>query len=170
MQDLIHCRLEQPRTGHEVYGELHQLPSGQREVPFDNYFTGPREDVLRENVLKHDELLVNVTVPQPAANTRMAFFKLKDRQVYDFALCSVAAVFTEENGVWKDGRIVLGGVSPVPYRAKVVEEALAGKNIKQAAKDAAGRIRTVARPMSLNGYKVDIAVGLIERVLTSALV
>ena len=145
-------------------------PSGQREVPFDNYFTGPREDVLRENVLKHDELLVNVTVPQPAANTRMAFFKLKDRQVYDFALCSVAAVFTEENGVWKEGRIVLGGVSPVPYRAKVVEDALVGKNIKQAAKDAAGRIRTVARPMSLNGYKVDIAVGLIERVLTSALV
>ena len=145
-------------------------PSGQREVPFDNYFTGPREDVLRENVLKHDELLVNVTVPQPAANTRMAFFKLKDRQVYDFALCSVAAVFTEENGVWKEGRIVLGGVSPVPYRAKVVEEALVGKNIKQAAKDAAGRIRTVARPMSLNGYKVDIAVGLIERVLTSTLV
>lgn len=144
-------------------------PSGTRTVPFDNYFIGPREDVLRENVLKSDELLVNVTIPQLAPNTKTAWFKLKDRQVYDFALVSVAAVVTQENGVWKDGRIVLGGVSPVPYRAKVVEQALAGKDIKENIKTAAATIKTVARPMSLNAYKVDIAIGLIERVVMSTL-
>lgn len=144
-------------------------PSGTRTVPFDNYFIGPREDVLRENVLKSDELLVNVTIPQLAPNTKTAWFKLKDRQVYDFALVSVAAVVTQENGVWKDGRIVLGGVAPVPYRAKVVEQALAGKDIKENIKTAAATIKTVARPMSLNAYKVDIAIGLIERVVMSTL-
>ena len=144
-------------------------PAGQRSVAFDNYFAGPREDVLRENVLKANELLVNVTVPALAPNTKTAWFKLKDRQVYDFAVVSVAAVVTQENGVWKDGRIVLGGVSPVPYRAKVVEDALLGKNIKDSIHDAAARLRTVARPMSLNGYKVDVAMGLIERVVTSVL-
>src|SRR5712692_9736060 len=144
-------------------------PSGQRAVSFDNYFTGPREDVLRENVLKANELLVNVTIPPLAPNTKTAWSKLKDRQVYDFAIVSVAAVVTQEGGVWKDGRVVLGGVSPVPYRAKVVEDALAGKNIKDTIKDAAARLRTVARPMSLNAYKVDIAIGLIERVVTSTL-
>lgn len=144
-------------------------PSGQRTVAFDNYFTGPREDVLRENILKPNEMLVNVTIPAPAPNTKMAWFKLKDRQVYDFALVSVAAVVTQENGVWKDGRIVLGGVSPVPYRAKAVEDALVGKNIKDTIKDAAARLRPLARPMSQNGYKVDIAVGLVERVVLSAL-
>ncbi len=143
--------------------------TGTRTVAFDNYFIGPREDVLRENVLKSNELLVNVTIPPLAANTKTAWFKLKDRQVYDFAIVSVAAVVTQENGVWKDGRVVLGGVSPVPYRAKVVEDALAGKNIKESIKDAAARIRTVARPLSLNAYKVDIAVGLIERVVMSTL-
>ena len=144
-------------------------PSGTRTVPFDTYFIGPREDVLRENVLKQDELLVNVTIPQLAPNTKTAWFKLKDRQVYDFALVSVAAVVTHENGVWKDGRIVLGGVAPVPYRAKVVEQALAGKNIQENIKTAAAQIKTVARPMSLNAYKVDIAMGLIERVVMSTL-
>jgi xanthine dehydrogenase YagS FAD-binding subunit len=143
--------------------------AGQRTVAFDNYFAGPREDVLRENVLKANELLVNVTVPALAPNTKTAWFKLKDRQVYDFAVVSVAAVVTSENGVWKDGRIVLGGVSPVPYRAKVVEDALVGKTIKDGIKDAAARLRTVARPMSLNAHKVDIAVGLIERVVMSTL-
>ncbi len=34
----------------------------------------------------------------------------------------VAVSFTVEGGNWKDGRIALGGVSPVPYRAKVVED------------------------------------------------
>lgn len=144
-------------------------PSGRRTVPFDNYFIGPREDVLRENILKQDELLVNVTIPPLAPNTKTAWTKLKDRQVYDFALVSVAAVVTQENGVWKDGRIVLGGVSPVPYRAKVVEQALAGKNIKDNIKTAAATIKTVARPMSLNAYKIDIAINLIERTVLSTL-
>ncbi|CAG0943147.1 xanthine dehydrogenase YagS FAD-binding subunit [Anaerolineae bacterium] len=142
-------------------------PSGTRTVAFDSYFTGPREDVLRENVLKADELMVNVTIPQLAPNTKTAWSKLKDRQVYDFALVSVAAVVTQENGAWKDGRIVLGGVAPVPYRAKVVEQALTGKNIKENIKAAAAALKTVARPMSLNAYKVDIAIGLIERVVMS---
>ncbi len=144
-------------------------PSGERVVPFDSYFIGPREDVLRENVLKSNELLVNVEIPRLASNTRTAWFKLKDRLTYDFAVVSVAAVVTQENGVWKDGRIVLGGVSPVPWRAKVVEDALVGKNIKDAIKDAAARIRTVARPLSNNAYKVDVAVELTQRVVLSAL-
>jgi xanthine dehydrogenase YagS FAD-binding subunit len=140
-----------------------------RTVAFDNFFTGPREDVLRENVLKADELLVNVTIPQLAPNTKTAWTKLKDRQVYDFAIVSVAVVATIENGTWKDGRIVLGGVSPVPYRAKVVEQALVGTNIKDAIKTAAATLKTVARPMSLNAYKVDVTIGLIERAVMSTL-
>lgn len=144
-------------------------PGGQRSVSFDSYFTGPREDVLRENVLKPDELMVNVTIPQLAANTKTAWSKLKFRQVYDFALVSVAVVVMQENGVWKDGRIVLGGVSPVPYRAKVVEQALAGKNIKDNIKAAAATLKTVARPMSVNAYKVDVATTLIESTVLNAL-
>jgi xanthine dehydrogenase YagS FAD-binding subunit len=143
--------------------------AGDREVTFDSYFTGPREDVLRENVLKPNEFMTHVTVPNPAAGTKFGWTKLKDRQVYDFALVSVAAAFTVENGTWKDGRITLGGVSPVPYRAKVVEDALKGKSIKDSIKQAAATIRTVARPMSLNAYKVDLAQGLIERTVLEAL-
>ncbi len=144
-------------------------PSGERMVPFDSYFTGPREDVLRENVLKPNEILAEVSIPTPAAGTKMAWNKIKDRQVYDFALSSVAVAFQVENGVWKDGRVVLGGVSPVPYRAKVVEDALKGKDIKATIKQAAAAIKTVARPMSLNAYKVDLVQSLIERTVLEAL-
>jgi len=143
---------------------------GQRTVAFDQYFHGPREDVLTENVLKPNELLTEVTIPTPAAGTKMAWTKLKDRQVYDFAVVSVAVAFTVDGaGKWADGRIVLGGVAPVPYRAAVVETALKGQDVKATAKQAAAQIRTVARPMSLNAYKVDIAQALIERTLLQAL-
>ena len=142
---------------------------GERTVAFDDYFTGPRVDVLRENVLKPNEFMTHVTIPNPASGTKFGWTKLKDRQVYDFALISVAAVFTVSGGNWQDGRITLGGVSPVPYRAKVVEDFLKGKDIKATAKQAAAQIRTVARPMSLNSYKVDLAQGLIERTILDAL-
>jgi xanthine dehydrogenase YagS FAD-binding subunit len=142
-------------------------PAGRREVAFDDYFIGPREDVLRENVLQANELMVDVKVPSPAANTKMAWIKLKDRQVYDFALTSVAVVATIDGGVWQDGRIVLGGVAPVPWRAQVVEQALTGKDVKSAIKAAAALIRSEARPLSNNAYKVDIAIGLTERAVLS---
>lgn len=148
---------------------------GERTISFDEYFTGPRVDVLRENVLKVSpsggatEFMTSVTIPNPAGGTKFGWTKLKDRQVYDFALVSVAAVFTVSGGNWQDGRITLGGVSPVPYRAKVVEDALKGKDIKATVKSAAAQIRSVARPMSLNSYKVDLAAGLIERTILEAL-
>ena len=99
----------------------------------------------------------------------MGWTKLKDRQVYDFAISSVATAFTLEGTTWKDGRIVLGGVSPVPYRAKVVEDALKGKDVKATIRQAVSQLRTVARPMSLNAYKVDLVQGLIERTILQAM-
>src|SRR5258707_10450279 len=144
-------------------------PGGQRTVKFDDYFHGPREDVLTENVLKANEVMTEVFVPTPAAGAKMAWNKLKDRQVYDFALVSVAAVFTLDGGNWKDGRITLGGVAPVPYRATAVENALKGKDVKSSVKAAASQLRTVARPMNLNAYKIDVAQGLIERTILEAL-
>lgn len=143
---------------------------GDRTVAFDQYFHGPREDVLTENVLKPDEIMTEVIVPTPASGAKMAWNKLKDRQVYDFAVVSVAAVFTVDgSGNWQDGRIALGGVAPVPYRAQVVEDALKGKNIQNTIKQAAAQVRTVARPMSLNAYKIDLVQGLIERTVLQAL-
>jgi len=144
-------------------------PGGERMVPFDQYFHGPREDVLTENILKANEIMTEVFIPTPAAGTKQAWTKLKDRQVYDFAVVAVAAMFTTDGGNWKDGRITMGGVAPVPYRAQVVEDAIKGKDIKATIKQAAAQIRTVARPMSLNGYKVDIAQGLVERTVLQAL-
>jgi len=144
-------------------------PDGERTVTFDEFFVGPGQDILQENVLQPNEILVEIIVPTPAAGTKQAWTKLKNRQVYDFAVVSVATAFTAENGSWQDGRVVLGGVAPVPYRALAVENQLRGKNIESSVRLAAGQVRTVARPMSMNSYKVDLAQSLIERTILDAL-
>ena len=144
-------------------------PAGERMVPLDSYFVGPRENILSESVLKPEELLVEVFIPTPAPGTKQAWSKLKNREVYDFAIVSVAAAFVVQNDTWVDGRVVLGGVAPVPYRATAIENQLKGKNIKTSVKQAAAAIRTVARPMSMNAYKVDLAQNLTERTILAAL-
>src|SRR3979490_3565081 len=105
-------------------------PGSERTIAFDQYFHGPREDVLTETVLKSNEVMTEVFIPAPAGGTKMAWTKLKDRQVYDFAVVSVAAAFTLDGANWKDGRVTLGGVAPLPYRAQVVEDGLKGKDVK----------------------------------------
>ncbi len=140
-------------------------PNGERTIPFDDYFISPGEDILRENVLQPNELMTEVFIPAPAQGTKQAWAKQKNRQVYDFAIVSVAAAFTEANGTWQDGRIVLGGVAPVPYRATVVENQIKGKNIKNSIQQAAALIRTVARPMSMIAYKVDITKNMLEQTI-----
>src|SRR5260370_2160275 len=69
-------------------------PAGVRDVAFDAYFHGPPQAWLTENVLKAHELMTEVTIPTLAAGTKMDWTKLKDRQVYDFAVGSVAVGFT----------------------------------------------------------------------------
>ena len=144
-------------------------PDGERTVAFDDFFLRPDQDMFRENILQSNELMVDVFIPTPAPGTRQAWTKLKNREVYDFAVISVATASTEENGVWTDGRIVLGGVAPIPYRADAIENQLQGNNVAGSARRAAAMIRTIARPMSMNAYKVDITQTLVERTLLQAL-
>jgi len=64
---------------------------------------------------------------------------------------------------------VLGGVSPVPYRATEVENQLKGKDIKKTTKQATALIRKIATPLEMNSYKVDIAQNLVEETILQAL-
>lgn len=145
--------------------------AGERTIPFDEYFIGPDQDLLRENVLAPDDLLTNVFVPAPAAGTHQAWQKINEKgaPTWDFAIVSVAASMVVEDSAWRSGRIVVGGVAPVPYRATVVEEALAGRDIRAALPTAVAELRRIARPMRHNGYKVDLVEHLLERVISAAL-
>jgi len=142
--------------------------SGEKVVALDDYFIGPREDVLRENILNPDDILTEVQVPTPAAGSVGEFLKVKIRGVYDFAISAVAVQLTMEGGKVKDARVVLGGVAPTPLRASAVEQALIGNALTEDLARQAGQIAVQgARPLSHNAYKVQLTNNLVQRALTT---
>ncbi len=142
----------------------------EKTVPFDSYFTGPRVDVLRENILAQGDLLKEIHIPPPKAGAGMSFLKAQRRgETYDFALANVATVIVKKDGKADDARIVLSGVAPTPYRATAAEDAIKGQAITtEVAQAAADRALLQARPMTDNAYKVTLAKNLIVRSIMEA--
>jgi xanthine dehydrogenase YagS FAD-binding subunit len=141
-------------------------PSGTRTVPLEEFYLLPRQDARREAALDDDELLIEVTVPTPAAGARSLYKKVAERGEHDFALASVALQITLTEGVVEQARVALGGVAPVPWRAAEVEAALLGQPLTEAAIQAASLAATAgARPLAQNEYKVELAQGLVREAL-----
>jgi xanthine dehydrogenase YagS FAD-binding subunit len=129
-----------------------RIAGGGREriVPISEFFVTPRQDARRENILRPNEILTEIEVPNAPAGSKAIYLKEMTREMWDFALCSVAAMVTVQNGVVQNARIVLGGVAPRPYRAA----AAAGEASVQG-----------ARPLAKNAYKVPLTKAVVKRAL-----
>ncbi|GIW10007.1 MAG: hypothetical protein KatS3mg061_1064 [Dehalococcoidia bacterium] len=66
-------------------------PRGEKTIPLSEYFIGPRVDVTRENILARDELLTEIQVPPPVPTAKTFYYKVTNRQTYDFAIVNIAA-------------------------------------------------------------------------------
>ena len=75
---------------------------GRREVPFAEFFTGPKHTVLRP-----DELLEEVVVPPESSGARGSYRKLKRIKGHDLGIVGVAAMA-------RDGLLRLGISSAAP--------------------------------------------------------
>ena len=66
-----------------------------------------------------------------------------------------------------DARLVLSGVSTIPWRARPAEQALIGERATPELLARAAEIAVAnARPLEHNGYKVPLARNLVRRALT----
>ena len=139
-------------------------PLGANEVVLDDFFTMPEMNIRRENILRPNELVTEITIPKPEANSRGMFLKVRERESIDFALVSLAAQMTTVNGTCERASLVLGGVAPIPWRAVEAEDYLRGRRITEArAESAAEAAVEDAAPMPHNGYKVEIAKNLVKQ-------
>ncbi len=146
-----------------VYG-----PDGPGEIPLADFFVLPRQNVMRENTLASNEVIAEVRIPTPKPGTVSLYMKIRERQSLDFAVASIAAVFQMSGDQCKDARIVLGGVSPAPKRAKGAEEILRGETLSAGlAEEAAQATIDQATPMTQNAYKVQIVNALIQRAVAA---
>jgi len=139
---------------------------GSRTMPLSDLFVTPHGRVRREHAITPDELVLEVRVPENAIARRGAFEKAMERKTWSFALVSVAVSVKVIGGVARDARIVLGGVAPVPWRARDAEKLLEGRALDDAACEAAADAALEkAEPLKDNGYKVPLARELVRRTL-----
>jgi xanthine dehydrogenase YagS FAD-binding subunit len=135
-------------------------PRGRRDVAVEEFFVLPRHRMDRETVLVDGELVVGIRLPAASAGGVQRYVKLMQREAWDFALVSLAAVRRTDGEV----RLVLGGVSPRPYRVytSVEEEATSGGLDEDTIAGLADRALLDAEPLAKNGYKLALASSLLR--------
>jgi carbon-monoxide dehydrogenase medium subunit len=143
-------------------------PDGERVIPLEDFFSGPHS-----NVLKVGEMLTEVQVPLPPANTRGIYLKYGGRGVADLAIVGVAIIADIEakSEFCNDIKIVLGSVAPTPMRAKKAENSIKGHVVTQAlieksAQIAANEARPITDNRSSAGYRKTLVNVYVRRALT----
>jgi carbon-monoxide dehydrogenase medium subunit len=141
---------------------------GERKVPIEEFITG-----VRNTVLKSNELLIEIQLPQQPPYSGAAFLKL-GRVNTDIALVNVAVRVTiNRDKTCKDIRIVLGAVGPTPIRVTRAENLLKGKKIEDSAikkvSDIASEdIKPISDVRASAEYRREVSKVLVERALKQA--
>ncbi len=141
-------------------------PDGERSLPVTELYRLPADDPQRDTTLAHGELVVSVRIPPLAYGGRSAYRKVRDRASYAFAVASVAAAVDVADGTVRDVRLALGAVAPLPWRARVAEDALRGGPATEAAYRAAIEAELgAAQPLPDNAFKLPLVANIVTRTL-----
>ncbi len=119
-------------------------PNGTREVPVEDFCTGPGRTILQPG-----ELLVSLYFPPPEPNSGAHYMRFIPRNEMDIAVAGAGVSVVLSNGTIKSARVALAAVAPTPLFVKAAGDALAGKapteqNIQKAAEIA----RDAAKPIT----------------------
>jgi xanthine dehydrogenase YagS FAD-binding subunit len=145
-----------------------QSPDGERAIPLTDFYLAPGDTPHLENVLVHGELITAVEIPLLPIGARSHYLKVRDRASYEFALASAAVALSVEGGVIRDGRVGLGGVATLPWRAYKAEQILTGAPARMDTYRAAAEAALDgAIPRPLNAFKVELAKRTIVRALAT---
>jgi xanthine dehydrogenase YagS FAD-binding subunit len=142
--------------------------SGDRRIPVARFFRLPGNSPDREHELRPGELIVGVEVPTGPELRRSGYLKVRDRQSFEFALSSAAVALDITAGTVRAARVAVGGVATVPWRLPAVEQALIGRSATpELWHAAAARAAEGAKPLSDNGFKIELVRRVVERQLST---
>jgi len=148
---------------------------GERVVPAERYFIGPGTDITRMTILQPGDLLTSIRIPADWAASAQGsgepgatfyFEKVRDRQVWDFALVSVASAMVLKGTTIERIRLAVNGVAARPLRLQNVEQVVAGRPRNEATAVVAANLAIEgAQPLAFNAYKVPLMRNLVKRAI-----
>ena len=109
---------------------------GERTVDINEFFTGPKK-----NVLNKGEILEKIILPLKDENQKGAWIKVGKRKALVISSISLALnlVFEDER-IIKDSKICIGSAAPVPLRITKAEDYLNNKEVKKVDPEKLGKI------------------------------
>ena len=141
---------------------------GRRSLPFAELHRLPGTTPELDTNLAADDVIVAIELPPPAF-TGSHYLKLRDRASYAFALVSVAAGLTLQDGKIAAGAVALGGVAHRPWRDRAAEALLAGAPAThETFARFAEAVLKDARGQGENDFKIELGKRAIVRALTVA--
>ncbi|MFE1148524.1 FAD binding domain-containing protein [Streptomyces albidoflavus] len=145
----------------------YETGEGPGETPLTDFYLPVGDTPHRETTLPPGALITHLILPPPPAGARSRYRKVRERASYAFAIGSVAARLTVEDGRVAEARLALGAVASRPWRAHAAEAVLTGAPADGATFAAAADAElAAARPLPRNGYKVPLMRDLVVSVLT----
>lgn len=143
-----------------------QSIDGTRTIAAEDFFVGPATHITRMTSLEAGEILTAVRIPAKWAGKKFYFEKVADRNVWDFALVSIAVAMSMDGDTIGENRFVCGGVACTPHRLRNVEIAARGKSLSDESADSvAGMASAGARPLNANQYKLPLMENLVRRAM-----
>jgi xanthine dehydrogenase YagS FAD-binding subunit len=139
-------------------------PFGPKQLTMEQLVPGDMmvDGRLQSHVVRFNEILTEVAIPAPKPNFKASFEKIRPRDVWDFAMASLAMGVQMRGNTVEDARIVFGGIAGKPYRERGVEEFLKGKVLStQLIAQAQAMALPNAAPLKYNAEKIDMAKGLL---------
>jgi len=144
---------------------------GERRIPINEFFLGPRQTVLEP-----DEILKDIFLPPPAGRRGATYLKLGRREAMEIAIVGigVAVHLNGSDQVASECRIAMGSVAPTPIRARPAEALVNNKEItKELVDEIAAVAAEAARPISdvraTAEYRLDMIRVLCRRAIQAAL-
>ena len=140
---------------------------GTRTVSVEELYRVPKSDDDRELTVAPGELLVKVSIPAEAGKN--GSYEVRQKQSHDWPLVMAAVSLKLDGDSVRDGRVVLYGVAPIPWRSAGAEKAIRGQAVTmESATAAALAAAEGAKPLSMNGYKVGLVRTAVKRALLDA--
>ena len=140
--------------------------NGTRSIAAEDFFVGPATHITNMTSLESDEILTAIRLPAKWAGARFYFEKVADRDVWDFALVSIAVAMSMDGDTVNDSRFICGGVACVPYRLRDVERAARGKTLSDESGEAIAALASKgAKPLNYNHFKIPLMENLVRRAM-----
>lgn len=144
-------------------------PAGRREIAVEQLFVAPRTAGEREHSIHPNEILTEISIPAGASEWRNSTYEVREKMALDWPLATASVALKMNGGAIREARVVLGQVAPTPWRSRRAEAALEGKSLSESTAGAAGEAATEgAKPLSDNGYKVQLVRVAVKRALLQA--